>query len=69
MHLRAGGSNDKSCAICRSAFGNILNRKHKCRVSLFGPNPRFVLDQRGEQLGTLSEKAEKLMKASSEKKV
>jgi hypothetical protein len=29
-----GGSNDKSCAICWSTFGTILNRKHKCCASL-----------------------------------
>jgi hypothetical protein len=34
-----GGSNDKSCAICWLVFGNILNRKHKCRFSV-----KFVCD-------------------------
>lgn len=29
-----GGSNEKSCAICWSTFGTLMNRKHKCRVSL-----------------------------------
>jgi hypothetical protein len=29
-----GGSNDKSCAICWRVFGAIMNRKHRCRVSL-----------------------------------
>jgi hypothetical protein len=35
-----GGSNDKSCAICWSSFGTIMNRKHKCRVSL-----KYVCDE------------------------
>ena len=30
---QAGGSNAKSCAICWRTVGNIMNYKHKCRVS------------------------------------
>jgi transposase-like protein len=37
--LTAGGSSEKSCAICWSEFGSIMNRKHRCRVS-----QRFVCD-------------------------
>ncbi|KAL7564779.1 hypothetical protein ACA910_021042 [Epithemia clementina (nom. ined.)] len=28
-----GGSSDKSCAICWKAFGALINRKHRCRLS------------------------------------
>lgn len=35
----AGGSNDKSCAICWKKFGSLLNRKHICRASR-----RYVCD-------------------------
>ena len=29
----AGGSDCVSCAVCWSAFGSLMNRKHKCRVT------------------------------------
>lgn len=35
----AGGSNEKSCAICWKKFGSLLNRKHICRASR-----RYVCD-------------------------
>jgi len=35
----AGGSDSLSCAICWSAFGSLMNRKHKCRVTR-----KFVCD-------------------------
>ena len=28
-----GGSDEKSCAICWSSFGKLMNRKHRCRIS------------------------------------
>ena len=28
----AGGSDSRSCAVCWSEFGTLMNRKHKCRV-------------------------------------
>jgi len=34
-----GGNDEKSCAICWSAFGTIMNRKHTCRIS-----QRYVCD-------------------------
>lgn len=37
--LVPGGTNEKSCAICWKEFGSIMNRRHKCRVTL-----RFVCD-------------------------
>lgn len=35
----AGGSDSLSCAICWSAFGTLINRKHRCRVT-----NRFLCD-------------------------
>jgi tetratricopeptide (TPR) repeat protein len=35
----AGGSDSLSCAICWSVFGSLMNRKHKCRVTV-----RYVCD-------------------------
>lgn len=35
-----GGTNEKSCAICWKEFGSIMNRRHKCRVTL-----RYVCDE------------------------
>ncbi len=34
-----GGSDEKSCAICWKAFGALVNRKHKCRVTM-----RYICD-------------------------
>jgi len=34
-----GGNDEKSCAICWSVFGTIMNRRHTCRLSL-----RYVCD-------------------------
>ena len=28
-----GGSDEKTCAICWKAFGTLMNRKHRCRIS------------------------------------
>ena len=36
----AGGSDSLSCAICWSVFGSLMNRKHKCRVTV-----RYVCDE------------------------
>eukprot|EP00547_Thalassionema_nitzschioides_P003753 CAMPEP_0194217178 /NCGR_PEP_ID=MMETSP0156-20130528/20536_1 /TAXON_ID=33649 /ORGANISM="Thalassionema nitzschioides, Strain L26-B" /LENGTH=926 /DNA_ID=CAMNT_0038946149 /DNA_START=189 /DNA_END=2969 /DNA_ORIENTATION=- len=35
-----GGSSEKSCAICWRNFGTLMNRKHKCRVSM-----KYVCDE------------------------
>lgn len=37
--LVSGGTSEKSCAICWSEFGSLMNRKHKCRIS-----QRYVCD-------------------------
>lgn len=45
-----GGSSEKSCAVCWSKFGSIMNRKHRCRIS-----HRYVCDDCSSKRVSLEE--------------